>query len=170
VFADEEGPGALPGPGRALAGGQQLAYPAGGQMEASRHPGDVEEIPVEEGTLVGVGGGALAPAPPRRASAGEELFAGLRVAAVEERLELGLPDLAPQSEVFGEGTDPAPGGLPVAEVVRLRRGGHLAEVIVGGAGAEPADVEHRVGSSCGDALRLQRALCASGGRNPTTPD
>jgi hypothetical protein len=113
-------------------------------MEASRHPGYVEEIPVEEGTLVGVGRGSLTPAPPGRPSAGEELFARLRVAAVEERLELGLPDLAPQSEVFGEGTDPTPGGLAAAEVVRLRRSGHLAEVIVGGAGAEPADVEHRV--------------------------
>jgi hypothetical protein len=64
------------------------------------------------------------------------------MAAVEHRPEVGFLHPTPQPEPLGQGPDPAAGGFSVAEVVGLGRGGHFAEVVVGGVRAEPADIEH----------------------------
>src|SRR3546814_12239657 len=47
-----------------------------------------------------------------------------------------------QAELLGEAADPAPGCLTAPRVVVLRRSGDLADVVLGGVGAESSDIEH----------------------------
>src|SRR3546814_16208152 len=47
-----------------------------------------------------------------------------------------------QAELLGEAADPAPGCLTAPRVVVLRRSGDLADVVLGGVGAESSDIEN----------------------------
>jgi hypothetical protein len=73
----------------------------------------------------------------------DELVAGDGVAAGEQGPQVVGTDLATEPQGGCERTDPATCSLTRSGVVGLRRRGDLAQVVVGGTDAEPADVQHR---------------------------
>ncbi len=72
----------------------------------------------------------------------DELLAGERVAAVEQGAEVVGVDLAVEAHLGGHRADLPAGGFAVSQVVVLGRGGDLADVVIGAAGAELPDVQH----------------------------
>jgi len=94
----------------------------------------------------GVGLAGAGPVPvPVVAGCGEP-HGGERVATVEDGPELLRSHRPLEAQVGGQALDPPARAFTPTRVVVLGRGGGLAQVVVGGAGAEPPDVQHEEGS------------------------
>src|SRR3546814_20803985 len=86
-----------------------------------------------------------------------ELLMGERVATGQDRAEVVRCDRPMQAELLGEAADPAPGCLTAPRVVVLRRSGDLADVVLGGVGAETSDIEHERLLSRGGSTQMRGA-------------